>query len=568
MEKIKQQIAEKIKSLDSFAALEESEIIAALEPPADSKLGDLALPCFKFAKTLRKSPQAIAGELQSAFIDGSLSSVGKIEAVGGYLNFFVSPDYFSDVLHSILASGAEFGRSEEGAGKVVTIDYSSPNIAKKFHIGHLGTTLIGNSLKKLYEFTGHKVVGINYLGDWGTQFGKVIAAYKLWGNEKALEERGMDELVDLYVKFSKESEENKELHEMGKQEFRKLEQYDEENITLWKRFKEISLKEYAKTYELLGIEFDSYNGESFYNDKMQAVIEELKEKELLELDNGAYIVRLDEFKMPVVLILKSDGSTIYATRDLAAAIWRYNEYNFDKALYVTSAGQSLHFAQFFKVLELMGYDWAEKLEHVPYGTYSFGGEKIASRTGNVVLLNDLFDDAVKRALSIIEEKNPNLENKETVAKNVGVGAIIFGSLANSRIRDVNFNWEEALSFEGNTGPYVQYSYARTASVLRKSGEVSQTTEGSYSPDVNEIALIKTLSQFPVKVGQAIAGNEPSVIARYALEVCWAFNLFYHNNQILNAEGACRSFRLSLTKAANTVIGSAIDLLGMGRTEVI
>ena len=427
MEKIKQQIAEKIKSIENFAALEESEIIAALEPPADSKLGDLALPCFKFAKTLRKSPQAIAGELQSAFNDGSLSSVGKIEAVGGYLNFFVSPDYFSDVLGGILASGAEFGRSEEGVGKVVTIDYSSPNIAKKFHIGHLGTTLIGNSLKKLYEFTGHKVVGINYLGDWGTQFGKVIAAYKLWGNEKALEERGMDELVDLYVKFSKESEENKELHEMGKQEFRKLEQYDEENIALWKRFKEISLKEYAKTYELLGIDFDSYNGESFYNDKMQAVIEELKEKKLLELDNGAYIVRLDEFKMPVVLILKSDGSTIYATRDLAAAIWRYNEYKFDKALYVTSAGQSLHFAQFFKVIELMGYDWAEKLEHVPYGTYSFGGEKIASRTGNVVLLNDLFDDAVKRALSIIEEKNPNLENKETVAKNVGVGAIIFGS---------------------------------------------------------------------------------------------------------------------------------------------
>lgn len=561
-------ISNKIKENPVFESIPLTDIIAAFEIPTDSKLGDIALPCFKFAKSLRKSPQMIASELSAYLNESDIENINNIAAVGGYLNIFVKPDYIKTMLDNII-SCKDYGKSGEGEGKTVVIDYSSPNIAKKFHIGHLGTTLIGHSLKKLNEFLGYKVVGINYLGDWGTQFGKVIAAYKMWGDDDKLNERGMDELVDLYVRFSAEAENDKSLHEKGKLEFRKLEQNDAENIVLWKRFKDISLVEYEKTYKLLGISFDSYNGESFYNDKMQPVIDELRDKGLLELDEGAYIVRLDDQKMPPVLILKSDGSTIYATRDLAAAKWRYNEYKFDKALYVTSAGQSLHFAQFFKVLEMMGFDWANKLIHVPYGTYSFGGEKIASRTGNVVLLEDLFNDAIHRALAIIDEKNPSLENKNTIAKAVGVGAIIFGSLSNSRIRDVNFDWEEALSFEGNTGPYVQYSYARTASVLRKNEEtVFSIINDNYTPNTDECALIKALAMLPEKVVSAASSNEPSTIARYALEVCWAFNLFYHNSNILKSDGACRKFRLDLTKATNYVLGVTLDLLGMGRTEAI
>jgi len=566
MEQIKELIARKIKLLLPNTDI---DIASAIELPADSKLGDLAVPCFKFSKALRKAPPAIAAELKAGLETENFEFIDRIEAVGGYLNFFVRPDYFISILKLILDAGADFGKSNIGVNKVVVIDYSSPNIAKRFHIGHLGTTIIGNSLKKLHSFCGYKCIGINYLGDWGTQFGKVIAAYKLWSSEEKLAERGMDELVDLYVRFTKESEENEELHELAKNEFRKLEQYDEESTSLWKKFKAISLSEYEKTYKLLGIEFDSYNGESFYNDKMQTAIDELKVKNLLELDNGAYIVRLDEFKLPVVLILKSDGSTIYATRDIAAAIWRQNEYKFDKALYVTSAGQSLHFTQVFKVLELMGYEWAGRLVHVPYGTYSIGGEKIASRTGNVVLLDDLFKDAIEHAAAVIENKNPELENKAEVAEAVGVGAVVFNSLLNNRIKDVNFDWEEALSFEGNTGPYVQYTYARTASILRKNeSEAEDTDSCDYTPNAEEIALIKCLSDFPNKVIQAINTYEPSVITRFALELCWAFNLFYHNNNILKSEIDCRQFRLQLAKAVNTTLGNTLNLIGLRETEVI
>ena len=540
------------------------EAAALFEKPTDPKLGDLALPCFKLAKTLRTAPPKIAADLVSEF--AGTEGIEKCEAVGGYLNFF----YGSDVVFGALAqmvADEKFGSSDIGKGKTVCLDFSSPNIAKRFHLGHLGTTVIGNALRNLFDFCGYKTVAINYLGDWGTQFGKLIYAYYQWSSKEQVEKDGIDELVRLYVKFCAEEQENKELTQCARDAFHKLESGDEEYLKIWEYFKEISLREYQKTYDLLDIKFDSYNGEAFYSDKMPAVVEELKQKNLLELDDGASVVRLDEEKMPPCLILKRDGSTLYPARDIAAAIWRKNTYDFDKCVYVTSAGQSLHFAQWFRVVERMGYDWAKGLVHVPYGTMSIGGEKLASRTGNVVLLDDLLAEAIKKCGAVMAEKHPDLENREEVAKAVGVGAVVFNALANSRIKDSDFVWEDALSFEGNSGPYVQYTYARTASLLRKGGEISGDVSG-YAPLPEETVLVGKLAEFPRIVEKALAEYEPSVISKYLLAVCALFNQFYHNCRILNAEGQAKTFRLQIAKAAHTVIGNGLDLLGIKRTEEV
>ena len=372
------------------------------EQPEDSAVGDLALPCFRLAKALRKSPAVIAADLAETIVlpDG----VARAEAVNGYLNFFVDPAYYAGRVGAILQN-PDFGTRHQGAGKTMVIDYSSPNIAKRFHVGHLGTTVIGNAIKNLHAFCGYRCVGINYLGDWGTQFGKLIVAYKKWSSADRVAERGIEELVDIYVRFSDESEKEPSLNDQARAAFAELERGNEEYLAIWRYFKEISLREYMKTYELLGIEFDSFDGESFFTDKMPAIVEELREKGLLVQDDGAWIVDLAPYGMPPALILKRDGSTLYPTRDIAAAVWRKKEYDFDKCIYVTSAGQSLHFAQWFKVVELMGYDWADRLVHVPYGTMSVGGEKLASRTGNVILLDDLFAEAISKAEAIMEEKN-------------------------------------------------------------------------------------------------------------------------------------------------------------------
>lgn len=544
--------------------LTEAEIAALFEKPSDPKLGDLALPCFKLAKTLRQAPPKIAAELAECY--GGTEGLARAEAVGGYLNFFYDSASSVKVVEEILTN-PRYGSSDEGAGKTVCLDFSSPNIAKRFHLGHLGTTVIGNAIRNILNFCGYETVAINHLGDWGTQFGKLIYAYKHWSSKEQVEEGGIDELVRLYVKFCNLESEDADLKQAARDAFHLLEEGDEESLEIWQYFKEISLREYEKTYKLLGITFDSYNGEAFFSDKMPAVVEEIRSKGLLELDNGASVVRLDEEHMPPCLILKSDGSTLYPSRDIAAALWRKNEYDFHKCIYVTSAGQSLHFAQWFSVVRKMGYDWAEGLVHVPYGTMSVGGEKLASRTGNVVLLDDLLAEAVRKCGEVIEEKHPDLENKKDIAEAVGVGAVVFNALSNSRIKDSDFNWEDALSFEGNAGPYVQYTYARSASILRKGGAPEGDTQG-YEPCAEENTLIGKLAEFPDVVKRALNEYEPSVISRYLLSVCALFNQFYHNCRILNEEGMIRIFRIKLAAATHTVIGNGLDLLGIRRTEEI
>ncbi|MBE6725502.1 MAG: arginine--tRNA ligase [Ruminococcaceae bacterium] len=571
MQNFKKKTAEAIEnavlSLSDSAGLTAADIESFLEYPPDPAMGDLAFPCFRLSKALRNAPPKIAAALAESLKDFSL---GLVEAVGGYLNFKVSPDYLSNrVLGEIEEKGASYGSSDIGRGKVVTLDYSSPNICKPFHIGHLGTTVIGHSLKLLHEFAGYTCIGINHLGDWGTQFGKQIVAFRKWGDRETVEKIGIDELVRLYVKFHEEAEKDPALEDEARAEFHKLEEGDPDNLALWQWFVEVSLAEYKKTYRQLGIEFDHYTGESFYirgglGDK---VIGELREKNLLKLDNGAYIVDLSDYNMPPCIIVKTDGSTIYHTRDIAAALYRKKTYDFDKSIYVTSSQQSLHFAQLFKVIELMGYPWHDRLVHVPYGTVSVDGAKLATRTGNVVLLKDLFRLSVEKVTEVMNEKNPDLENREEVAEAVGVGAIVFNYLYNSRIKDINFTLDQALSFEGSTGPYAQYTYARTCSILEKAGSVP--SEGGSMTHASEAELLKTLSLFPEKVSEAIAAYEPSVITRYVIDVCTAFNHFYRDCPIVTADTEdAKTFRLRLTNAAKTVLGSALRLICMKTPEKI
>ena len=577
MLKIKLQIAEKIhdgvKLINGDTELKVEDIVAMLEYPPDATMGDLAFPCFKLSKSLRRSPVQIAVAIAQNLAGGAIESA---EAVNGYLNIKISNLYLGEnVLPEILDKKESYGAPCIGEGKTVVLDYSSPNVAKPFHIGHLGTTVIGHALKKLHEFAGYKCVGINYLGDWGTQFGKLIVAYKLWGNKEQIEEGGIDKLVELYVRINntiKGDEENgiperDDLADQAREEFHKMEIGDEENIALWKWFVEISLAEYEKTYKQLGIEFDSYKGESFYTDKMPAQVEKLRQCGLMKIDDGASIVDLEEYGMPPCLILKRDGSTLYPTRDIAAAVYRKEHYCFDKAIYVTSTQQILHFKQWFKVVELMGYDWYDQLVHVPYGTVSLNGAKLATRTGNVVLLKDLFAQAIEKVKGIMAEKNPELAGNEDVAEAVGVGAIVFYYLTNNRIKDINFNLEDALSFDGNTGPYVQYTYARTCSVLEKApnavgGKITISCD-------EEAALLKTLAQYEERVRMAIKDYEPSVIARYILDVAVAFNKFYHECSILNAENDdVKGTRILLTEATKYVLGSAFSLICLKKTERI
>ena len=534
------------------------EIVTLLEYPPDSAMGDLAFPCFRLSRVLRQAPPKIAAALSEAFSEPAFA---RAEAVGGYLNLFADATALAErLLADIREAGDMYGSPKCGNGRTVVLDYSSPNVAKPFHIGHLGTTVIGHSLKLLHEFAGYRCVGINHLGDWGTQFGKLIVAYRRWGDRDAVEAGEIDELVRLYVKFHAEAEADPALEDEARAEFRKLEMHDEENLALWRWFIDISLREYQKTYRMLGITFDSYNGESFYTDKMPAEIEKIRAAGLLEIDDGASVVNLEEWKMPPCLILKRDGSTLYPTRDIAAAAYRRATYDFDKCIYVTSAGQSLHFAQWFKVVELMGYDWYDRLVHVPYGTVSLGGAKLATRTGNVVLLKDLFAEAIEKVRKITEEKGSATAGDDEVTEAVGVGAVIFYYLSGSRIHDINFSLTDALSFDGNTGPYAQYTYARTCSLLEKAGEIPAYRKGDALTE-EERALINVLSLFPERVDEALAEYEPSVITRYILDVCAAFNRFYHECQILSAEDpAVRGNRIAMVAATQTVLGRALHLI--------
>ncbi len=555
------------------------EIMSVLEYPPSPENGDLAFPCFRLSKVLRKAPPMIAADIKANLeLSGA---VKRAEIAGGYLNFFFDREAFSkELLAEVAEKGERYGSSNEGKGKTVVLDYSSPNICKPFHIGHLGSTVIGHSIKKLHEFSGYKCVGINYLGDWGTQFGKLIVAYRKWGTKESVEQGGIDVLVDLYVRINHAIDGDPDngvpgdpsLADEARAESRKLELGDKENIELWKWFKEISLKEYEKTYAQLGIEFDSYLGEAFYTDKMPAQVQKMRDMELLKIDDGASIVDLSEYKMPPCLILRRDGTTLYPTRDIAAAVYRHDTYDFDKCIYVTSDQQILHFKQWFKVAELMGYDWHDKLVHIPYGTISVAGVKLSTRHGNVLLLRDVFGQAVDKVRAVIEEKNPELENKEKVAEAVGIGAIIYYYLLGSIGKSSSFVMDDALSFDGNTGPYAQYTYARTCSILSKAKELGITAadaENAVITSDEEFVLSKTLALFPEKVKTALNLYEPSVITHYIFDVATVFNRFYHNCQVLGAnDEAIRATRLALTEATGHVLKSAFSLICMKAPEKI
>lgn len=548
---------------ENIQELEKEEIASALEIPKKSDMGDFAFPCFKLARVYRKAPNMIAEDLTKKILEKNYDIFSKVENVGGYINFFFAKEEFAKQL--VKTIGVEdFGASDEGEGKTICIDYSSPNVAKNFHVGHLRTTIIGNSLYKIYSKLGYHVERINHLGDWGTQFGKLIVAYKRWGSKEAVEKNGIAELMKIYVKFHQEAEKDDSLNDEARAWFVKMEQGDEEALSIWQWFKDISLVEYKRIYKLLGMEFDHYTGESFYRDKTQAVVDELNEKHLLVESDGAHIVPLDDYNMAPCLITKKDGSSIYATRDLAALFYRKKTYHFDKCIYVTGLEQKLHFAQVFKVIELLGYDWYDQLVHVPYGLVSMEGGKLSTRSGNVIYAEEILHESIQKIYEIIEEKNPDLEDKETVARQVGIGAILFNDLYNQRIKDVVFNWDKILNFDGETGPYVQYTYARCASVMRKAGDVTIPEEIDYSVLTDDVTmnLLKDITRFPEVIKDAADKYEPFMISRFAVSVAQHFNKFYHDCQINVEDENVKMARLKVVSITMRVIKDALALLGI------
>lgn len=554
----KKYISEKIK-LDGVT---QEEIYAAIALPPNSEMGDYALPCFKFAKILRKSPVSIAEELKNAYqTDGVVS---EVSAVNGYLNFKVNKSGLAEgVIGRILKEGDCYGSSDTGVGKTICIDYSSVNIAKPFHIGHLSTTVIGGALYKIYKFLGYNVVGINHLGDYGTQFGKLISAYKRWGVREEVEKGGIHAINDLYVRFNNEADEA--MQEEARENFRLIENGDKEANELFDWFKSLTLSYVNSIYDKLNITFDSYAGERFYTDKMQPVIDELCEKNLLKESEGAQIVDLEPYGMPPCLILRSDGASLYATRDLAAALYRKKTYDFYKCLYVVAYQQNLHFKQIFKVLELMGKDWAKDLVHVAYGMVSLEDGAMSTRKGKVVWLEDVISKCIEKAYAVIDEKNPELENKKQTAETVGLGAVIFSALYNNKIKDIVFSYDKVLSFEGETSVYVQYTCARANSVLLKSGNLA-FDYGNYAPNAQESEVVKELATFPDALLNAAEKYEPSYVARYAVNLAQKYNKFYIDCKILTAEGDAKAFRLALTKATLQTLKNALSVLGIGVPE--
>ena len=542
------------------------EIVALIEVPPNKEMGDFAFPCFKLAKVFRKAPNMIAADLaENIEANGAIS---KVMPLGGYVNFFVNKSQLAKtVINDVLTKKEKYGHSDLGQEKAVVIDFSSPNIAKPFHIGHIRTTVIGNALYKIYDSQGYNVVRVNHLGDYGTQFGKLIVAFKLWGSKEAVEANPIPELLKLYVKFHEEAEQKPEMEDEARAWFTKLENGDEEAKALWQWFRDESLKEFARVYDLLDIEFDSYAGESFYSDKMDSVIETLKDKKLLVQSQGTNVVDLEEYNMPPALITKNDGSTLYMTRDLAAAIYRKNTYDFDKCIYVVGSQQSLHFQQLFKVLELMGYEWSKDLIHVPFGMVALEEGTMSTRKGRVVFLEDVLKQAVEKTKEIVLSKNPNAKNVDQIAKQVGVGAVVFQELSNSRIKDYTFSWSRTLSFEGETGPYVQYTHARCCAVLRKAEE-EVTADINYDllSEGDGAEVLKVIGSFNKAILAAMRKNEPHIITRFVLDLAQAFNKFYHDNPILVDDVEVRKARLALVAATRQTIENALTLLGMHAPE--
>lgn len=563
----KQKIAEQISKTTNIP---QEQIIEYIEIPADGKMGDFSFPCFKLAKELKKAPQMIAQEIKDniEFEDGFMQN---IEVVNGYLNFYIMPqEYISNVLTEIANKKENYGESTVGKGKNVVIDYSAPNIAKPFHIGHLRSTVIGNAIYKTYKHLGYNCTGVNHLGDYGTQFGKLIEGYKRWGSEYNVEENPIDELTKIYVRINNLCKEDEAVLEECRNNFKKLEDGDEYCVEIWTKFRELSLKEFQKVYKLLEVEFDSWNGEAFYSDKMGEVVDILKQKNLLQPSEGAMVVNLDEYDMPPCIIEKTNGSTTYATRDLAAILYRARTYDFDKAIYVTSYEQILHFKQIFEVAKHLNLDekYTKGLVHVPFGMVQLKTGKMSTREGNVIKLEDLLNEAISRVTQIMDEKNPNLENKEEIAKKIGVGAVIFNDLYNSRIKDEIFDWDAMLNFNGETGPYMQYIYVRTKSLLEKAGYVPEINEVNFSKltDISSLRVIKLIYSFEDILKQSAEKYEPYIIARYLIKLAQAFSSFYNENKIIGEEKNVQDARLYLTYATGLVLKTGAKILGIKMPE--
>ena len=542
------------------------EIEQYIEIPSNKEMGDYCLPCFKLAKELKKAPQIIANEIKEKLkLDEDI--VEKVQVVNGYLNFFINPKaILKTVFEEIDAKKEQFGSSTIGNGKNIVIDYSSPNIAKPFHIGHLRSTVIGGALYKIYKFLGYNVTGINHLGDYGTQFGKLIEGYKRWGKEYNIEENPIDELTKIYVRINNLCKEDESVLEECRSNFKKLEEGDKYCTELWQKFRNLSLKEFQKVYDLLDVHFDSLNGEAFYSDKMEEIIELLEKSGKLIESEGARVIDLEEKQMPPCLIEKTNGSTTYATRDLAAILYRARTYDFNKAIYVTSYEQILHFKQVFEVAKLLGLDknYTNNLVHVPFGMVQLKSGKMSTREGNIIKLEELLNESISRARKIIEEKNPNLENKEEVAKRVGIGAVIFNDLYNSRIKDEVFDWDTMLNFNGETGPYLQYMYVRTNSVLQKAERVEKISNIDISvlEDEASINLIKEIYFFGDIIKQAAIKDEPYIISRYLINIAKLFSIFYNENKIIIEDEMIRNARVYVTYCTNLVLKIGSCLLGI------
>lgn len=567
----KKEIAEIIAK--NLEGLTEDEIKSMIEIPQDQSMGDYAFPCFRLAKTMRKAPNLIAAELAEKLQGEKLFS--EVSPVNAYVNMFVSrEEMMKSTVSEVLKEKENFGRSDIGGNKKVIVEFSSPNIAKPFHIGHIRSTVIGNSLSKIYDALGYDVFKINHLGDYGTQFGKMICAYRRWGNREDVINSPIKTLLGYYTKFHVEVEEHPELEDEARAIFTKLEQGSKEEVELWQWFREESLKEFQRVYDMLGIEFDSYNGESFYSDKMPRFEKELSDKGLLQESKGAQVVDLEEYKLGTALIKKSDGSSLYITRDIAAAVYRKENYDFYKNIYVVATQQNLHFQQLFKILELMGYDWANQCVHVPFGMVRLEEGTMSTRHGRVVFLEDVLNGAIEKTREIIEEKNPNIENLEEITSQVGIGAVVFNELSNNRIKDYTFKWDQILNFDGETGPYVQYTHARCASLLRKAGEdIVVKAQDPKNVDFALLAksdsayeLTKLIYAFPGVVEQAGEKYEPSIITRHIIDIAQCFNKFYHDEHIIVDDEVEKTSKIALVIATKRVIATGIGLLGMKAPE--
>ena len=565
-EKIAELIAPQVEGL------EKEEIVKMIEKPADSKMGDYAFPCFKLAKILRKAPPMIAKGIAEAIADDPMFE--KVEQVNAYVNMFVSKEEFAkEVVSEVIEKEDDFGKSDVGENRKVIVEYSSPNIAKPFHIGHIRSTVIGASIAKIYDYLGYDVVRINHLGDYGTQFGKMIVAYRKWGNKQDVIDSPIKTLLGYYTKFHVEAENDPALEDEARATFTKLENGEKEETELWQWFRDESLKEFNRVYDMLGIKFDSYAGESFYSDKMPRFVKELEDKGLMEEDQGAQLVRLDDYGLTPALITKSDGSTLYITRDIAASVYRKEHYDFYKNIYVVASQQNLHFQQWIQILELMGYEWARDCVHVPFGLVSLEEGTMSTREGRVVFLEDVLNGAVDKTREIIKEKNPDAdaETVEEIAKAVGIGAVVFNELSNYRIKDYVFSWEHVLNFEGETGPYVQYTHARACSVLRNAGDeivakAKEDFDAKYLTGESAHALSTLLYDFPAVIKEAGEKYEPSIVTRHLVDIAQAFNKFYHDEHILVDNEDEKVAKVAMVLAAKDAIKNGLDLLCMKAPE--